>query len=436
MLSCAYGCLSSAQGDSQPQAVQPSVSGLQPAGHGIGSVHGVHPTSGAVGVPAFGTGVNGAGVPGAIPGVPPESKLHGISSSECPSNGTRGVVVGDKFVQIPCAAAVPGTFVPGTAKKTPNGGGDSASSIQAPGVVPGVGGVVSGAPVPAIPGYPGVKGSDGGSLLSTADAGVGGRPGIGDKLKPGKNVTLINGVLKEDETDPQDVSTVLLTNTEADPRKLSGLGAGVPDSSAAVPGFPNGAPSALDTVPSVNGHPAVPGTVPVGGKRSSNVPSNPPPSTGSNADVGHPDYPGVSNAVPIVGAAPSVTGNRIVGGDRSSRKAIASNPDPTSLDSQSKESPETARTHHGENVNQAANTEAPSTNEQSVNHAQSETARNIPIAPIKENSPAVTPVLPPISAKSNDKPPKKRKSDSSNISSVWVRVPLLIVAVLFSATVY
>ncbi|ORC90024.1 uncharacterized protein TM35_000102920 [Trypanosoma theileri] len=104
-------------------------------------------------------------------------------------------------------------------------------------------------------------------------------------------------------------------------------------------------------------------------------------------------------------------------------------PPPTTVDSQNHEQQSgSTNIHHEENNNQAENIEAP---------AQSAPTRNTPNTPTKVTSPAMPTILqPPTPAKSETKPPKKRKADSSSIGSVWVRVPLLIVVVLFSVTVY
>ncbi|ORC83685.1 uncharacterized protein TM35_000601160 [Trypanosoma theileri] len=150
-------------------------------------------------------------------------------------------------------------------------------------------------------------------------------------------------------------------------------------------------------------------------------------------------FPGVSGAVPIVhnktdipeypgvpeGAINIGNGSSEAGRVRFSRPV----PHATDADSHSNaDSSDTTSTQTGENNNQERNTVAP---------PQSESAARTPNTPTKVTPPAMPTILqPPMPEKSETKPPKKRKEDSSSVSPVWVRLPLLIVAVLFSATMY
>ncbi|ORC83689.1 uncharacterized protein TM35_000601200 [Trypanosoma theileri] len=106
----------------------------------------------------------------------------------------------------------------------------------------------------------------------------------------------------------------------------------------------------------------------------------------------------------------------------------------------------------GDNTKQAENTEAPSTTAAvSVSEAtgaqtssptstaptKGDSTRNTPNKPNTVNSTTTTTTTTlPREPSNSKKPTKKGDADSSNISSVWVRMPLLIVAVLFSITVY
>ncbi|ORC82503.1 uncharacterized protein TM35_000901010 [Trypanosoma theileri] len=132
-------------------------------------------------------------------------------------------------------------------------------------------------------------------------------------------------------------------------------------------------------------------------------------------------FPGVPDAILNVGGAPSVAINR--GPARPPRADVVVSESSEEVSAPTKTQPE-------ENDNQAENIASP---------AQSAPTRNTPNTPTKVTPPAMPTILqPPMPAKSENKlPPKKRKADSSSSisSSVWVRVPLLIVAVLFSATV-
>ncbi|ORC82511.1 uncharacterized protein TM35_000901090 [Trypanosoma theileri] len=150
-------------------------------------------------------------------------------------------------------------------------------------------------------------------------------------------------------------------------------------------------------------------------------------------------FPGVSGAVPIVHNKPDTpeypgvpaaalhvgNGSSEAGRVRFSRPVTQA----TDADSHSTtDSSDTASPQNGENNNQAETTAASS---------QSESIRNTPKTPTKVTPPAIPTILqPPLPAKTDTKPPKKSKADSSSMSSVWVRVTLLIMAVLFSATVY
>ncbi|ORC82508.1 uncharacterized protein TM35_000901060 [Trypanosoma theileri] len=128
----------------------------------------------------------------------------------------------------------------------------------------------------------------------------------------------------------------------------------------------------------------------------------------------NPKFPGVPEAILNVGGAPTIARNRGSGPI----------PPPTPEVSQRNEDVSgPTNTHHEENNNQAENIEAP---------AQSESTKVTSNAPTKVTSPAMPTILqPPTPAKSETKPPKKRKADSSSsMSSVWVRVPLLIVVTL------
>ncbi|ORC83363.1 uncharacterized protein TM35_000741100 [Trypanosoma theileri] len=159
-------------------------------------------------------------------------------------------------------------------------------------------------------------------------------------------------------------------------------------------------------------------------------------------------FPGVSGAVPIVHNKPDIpeypgvpeAALHVGNGSSEAGRVRFSRPVTHATDAQSHsntDSSDTASTQTEENNNQAETAAAPSTNEVSGTSAQSAPTRNTPNTPTKVTPPAIPTILqPPMPPKSETKPPKKRKADSSSISSVWVRVPLLIVAVLVSVTVY
>ncbi|ORC82359.1 uncharacterized protein TM35_000921030, partial [Trypanosoma theileri] len=178
----------------------------------------------------------------------------------------------------------------------------------------------------------------------------------------------------------------------------------------------------------------IPGTVPpppstssVSGKAHNGVPGFPgvhPNVTHTDTAVNH--FPAVPPHVNVTVGTPSYARNR---GPARPPRADVSDSDRASVeDSESREEVSApTNTQPEENDNQERNTVAP---------AQSESAASTRNTPTKVTPPAMPTILqPPTPAKSETKPNKKRKEDSSSISSVWVRVPLLIVAVLFSATV-
>ncbi|ORC84378.1 uncharacterized protein TM35_000451160 [Trypanosoma theileri] len=218
---------------------------------------------------------------------------------------------------------------------------------------------------------------------------------------------------------------------------------------AAVPGHPDRVPPTPYVAAGKEKHPAVPGTGPLGTELKFGVPVTPlsPVSNTSNGKPsfpgvhsgvttdspatrtahkypdkhGNPQFPGVHNKLHIGGGGtPSFAGNR--GPARPPRADV-------DVSESSEEVSAPTKTQPKENNNQAETTAAP---------AQSESPKNTPNTPTKVTSPAIPTILqPPVPAKSETKPPKKRKADSSSsIGSVWVRVPLLIVSVLVSATVY
>ncbi|ORC84271.1 uncharacterized protein TM35_000471660 [Trypanosoma theileri] len=211
---------------------------------------------------------------------------------------------------------------------------------------------------------------------------------------------------------------------------------------AAVPGNPNGVPSTDLGAVNSDGHTGVPGASTRRAKHDVGVTVHPATPVSNTAD-GQPkfpgvdpkvapaapdtNYPGVNQTLLHVGGAPSVAINR--GPARPPRVDVDSPPADTPEVSQSNgETSGPTNTHNEENDIQTGNTAAPS---------QSESSKNTPNTPTKVTPPAIpTKLQPPMPAKSETKPPKKRKADSSSMSSVWVRVPLLIVVVLFSATVY
>ncbi|ORC80901.1 uncharacterized protein TM35_001391030, partial [Trypanosoma theileri] len=201
MLYCAYGCVS---------ADQPSTE-IKAAGHGIGRVHGVHPSSGPVtGVPPVGAAGAIPGVPGAIPavrhstaapgvkvpgslppgtGAPPgvsavnQGYKPGKPGGESPENNHQhhpGVGVHEKanvtLANLLGISLVPGPSVPTTKnvgvsgfknEETP----DSSKPLSVcpatsnkSGVV--IGGVPGANKVPCVPGVPGVPGTVGANSVT------------------------------------------------------------------------------------------------------------------------------------------------------------------------------------------------------------------------------------------------------------------------------
>ncbi|ORC84214.1 uncharacterized protein TM35_000471090 [Trypanosoma theileri] len=443
ILCCSYGCLSAAISDSHPVVHGTDINPGTP-GDRFAKNYDQHP--GVDGKPSTdvfnklkgilnlnpGIGVGARTDPGRVPplvsgGV---TNVEGSHPSTAPSSTCvagkelkRDDVVGgvSGVDDVPCAAGVPGT---------PGGGVHSV--IRYPGrndspaathvVVPDIGGK---------DGVPGVKDSDTVTLSSHPDAGVGvlrsvgGKQSIGVDLQPGVGVKA-----------PGAPDTPLVPTVAKNPAVTLGPHPGpriVVDAN-----LTGSRKLTLDTQPDagvgirpiLNGKPGV--GVGLGTsepQKAPGVPFRPPVHTAPTTPPAN-GYPGVPDAVPIVAGAPTFAGNR--GGARPPRTAVDSSPaaDITNDGSQINEEVSAPTiTHHEENGHQAETTEAP---------AQIESPKNTPKTPTKVTSPAMPTILqPPTPAKSETKvPPKKRKADSSSISPVWVRVPLLIVAVLFSITVY
>ncbi|ORC84364.1 uncharacterized protein TM35_000451020 [Trypanosoma theileri] len=441
MLCCASGCVMANQ--LQPRPPPPdlrsttSVTGAYPGVHGVfvspdvlpGSRAvnpGLHPGAGVDYTPCPGPRKNGDNC---IP-TPPVIQQ---SSDGAPSHGVPGV-------------GVPGVGVPGVGVRPP-GVPSPATAADKLGFQPG----------PAIAGVPGMIGSHSVALRSTPDAGVGGLSGVGVHLEPGKNVAPFNPSATEVESPPseavfegrkfsEDAKGVRAVPTAPGFPVNASVRSGGPANSGTrekplLPGVPVDVPSFRggninEATPAVPGgvapSPATLGSHPGAGAGVPNVPSGV-----SRDEPNDQGFPGVPKAMLNVGGVPPTdVGFPTVAGIRGSK---------------SKEQKPSTTNTQGTGDTQQENTEASSptievsasgspnvqtSSQTSSSPAQSESTRVTSNTPIKEKLPAITPPIPPLPARSETKQPKKRKADSSSISSVWVRVPLLIVAVLFSATVY
>ncbi|ORC83645.1 uncharacterized protein TM35_000621190 [Trypanosoma theileri] len=281
-------------------------------------------------------------------------------------------------------------------------------------------------------GYPGDADSHGGALKTERDADpvlktdeevVNARSGVSPT---GVTDTSKASLLSPDPS-LRNRSNAKVENTDPAAAAAPGYPKGVPfpPQQAGVPGAAHLGPQPKDgvSVPTIspvsntsNGQPKFPGVAP-------NVtPADPttPPVLQRTAEYGNPEYPGVHNKLLVGdGGTPTVAINR--GPARPPRADVV-------VSESHEEVSVPTNTHHKENDNQERNAAAP---------VQRESAASTRNTPTKVTPPTMPTILqPPMPAKSETKPPKKSKADSSSISSVWVRVPLLIVVVFVSATVY
>ncbi|ORC83642.1 uncharacterized protein TM35_000621160 [Trypanosoma theileri] len=432
MLYCVYGGVMANHLQRKP----PLFTEDQAAGYGIGRVYGVHPSSGPItGVPPVGSTGAIPGVPGAIPAVRPGIVGAGAPGVKVPGSLPSGTGAP------PGVSAVDQGYKPGK----PSGESPAKNHQQHPGVgVPGKVNVTLATQLGISPG----------TGLSDPTAEKVGVSGFKNDVTPDPG-TALNKCLKTSNKS----GTVIGGVPGADgvpcvpgvPGNASGksvaLGAGkitgapTPDPAGGVDAHPTPGvdPKLVKSVnltaqsqpdggvggrPNVNGKPGVGADLKHGvGLNSSHrdtapeVPFNPPPATSAGNSS---EYPGVPEAAINIG-----NGSSEAGRVRFSRPVTHA----TDAHSQSNtDSSDTASTQSEANGHQAENTATP---------AQIESPKNTPTTPTKVTSPAIPTILqPPMPAKSETKPPKKRKADSSSVSPVWVRVPLMILAVLFSATVY
>ncbi|ORC83936.1 uncharacterized protein TM35_000531200 [Trypanosoma theileri] len=414
MLCCTYGCVSVSA------APQPSNED-QAAGHGIGS-SGINPASGSTASdrPGFvgakitaekqgshnnrvplplcpegtevattgGTTVSGVVIPTCIPRGPVKVIQHydgePVNTSETENKDTPGVIIVDNT-----------TRYPGTPHSRDTATGVVGDHVTHPNTIDSCNGdhdscVVGG------PGTPAGKTSGFTDLEQHQKVQGGGGVKQQTQSFPAEQFNPHPDLNKQEE-----ISTVTkIPCTGNDPScNVPGIPGGVatppPTSSGSQPGVGVPAPHVVPGFPGV--HPNV-----------------------THTDTAVNQFPAVPPHVNVTVGTPTVALNRRSGPNP---------PPPTPVVSESSEEVSgPTNTHHEENDNQAETTAAPS---------QSAPTRNTPNTPTKVTPPAMPTILqPPMPAKSETKPPKKRKADSSSISSVWVRVPLLIVAVLFSITVY
>ncbi|ORC83371.1 uncharacterized protein TM35_000741180 [Trypanosoma theileri] len=418
MLCCASGCVMANHLQPKP----PLFTDDQAAGFGIGRVHGV-PLGGAAGVIP--------GVPGAIPDVRPGTAAAGAPQVRVPGSlppgsgappgvsavdpgierGTPGVDKLEKnYNHHPGIDGVPGKVNDTLAKQLGISPGKNLSDPTAKNVgVPGFKNEETPAAGDALPVCP--------TISKESGIGIGGVPGASGAAGvpcappvPGSVPPLPSGPSPTSEEVNGNLSLIVNMTTHPNGTALQSELNPAPKGTATQPVVP---PSASQ-FPHGSKFPGVSGAVPI----VHNKPDTP-------------EYPGVPEGALHVGNGSSEAG-RI----RFSRPVThATDADPQS----NADSSDTTSTQIGENNNRAETTAASSANEVSGAPAQSESIRNTPETPTKVKPPTMPTILqPPMPAKSEDKPPpKKRKADSSSISSsVWVRMPLLIVTVLFPFTVY